>query len=518
MSYAMQPLVYEKFRGIREYNGVNSGGEISAITCNNVELVQTDIGNKTAIKSMNGNAVVYSLPVGYEIKGLFKSRQGNITYKFIYGETSEKGTLFYINMLDQVESLVDNFTVTGECNGITMSSSAYDVFVFTNGIDYWSVNFIKDEIEEIKPKYNDEAVTGLALCEYNGSLIIGSIDLGLAIGSRQGDISDWDYTVSTDDKTKAWYQLFGKGVTAIVPYIGGLLVFTPEDSTLLSGNPADIENFIRQDASIGGCMSFESWCIHDKYLFFYDNKQKNIYYYTQTDIGQKRLGDPIAPEVQKFFDNVEKLQMVSFIGDNRSEIWLLSNDFKLIYDYYMGEWTERTGQELTSYFIFDNALYSTTQYGKILKEKDGVIGIFDGTFYPAVYTMQLINLGSFSNMKEMETQPLVSVTQDYNNNFIIDCEIDGKKVKSKRVEMYLQGAVWGDDTESETDVPDNQLWDVQVFANENENIVQQIKGKFISNWYYLRFTFRTEERGDDFCITCFELKGITQETDTQGRK
>ena len=154
----------------------------------------------------------------------------------------------------------------------------------------------------------------------------------------------------------------------------------------------------------------------------------------------------------------------------------------------------------------------------MLKEKDGVIGMFDGTFYPSVYTMQLINLGSFSNMKEMESQPLVSVTQDYNNNFILDCEIDGKKVKTKRVKMWLQGAVWGADTEGDTGVPDEQLWDVQIFANENSNIIQQVKGKFISNWYYLRFTIRTEEKGDDFCITCFELKGITQETDTQGRK
>ena len=99
----------------------------------------------------------------------------------------------------------------------------------------------------------------------------------------------------------------------------------------------------------------------------------------------------------------------------------------------------------------------------------------------------------------------------------IDCQIDGKKTKSKYVKMYYNGAVWGDNTSPEF-VPDNELWDVQVFPDENDAVLQQIKGKFISNWYYLQFTFRTETQGDDFNIACFELKGITQETDTTGRK
>ena len=57
MSYAIEPLIYDQFKGIREYNGVNAGNQISAINCQNVELVQTEIGNNTGIKSMNGKAI-----------------------------------------------------------------------------------------------------------------------------------------------------------------------------------------------------------------------------------------------------------------------------------------------------------------------------------------------------------------------------------------------------------------------------------------------------------------------------
>ena len=45
MSYAIDPMIFDKFKGIREFNGVNAGNQISAITCQNVELVQTEIGN-----------------------------------------------------------------------------------------------------------------------------------------------------------------------------------------------------------------------------------------------------------------------------------------------------------------------------------------------------------------------------------------------------------------------------------------------------------------------------------------
>ena len=506
-----QSYTYSNFKGIRIRNGVNTGGAISAIVCQNVDFVPNTVGSDTQIRSTKGNVLVTQYPNYSIIKG-FETVQDGQRYHLVYVENDTKGMLIrYITYDNTFEVLIDNLLVTGKANGITMKDTAYDVFVFTNGKDYYSVNFNTTPITQvINPVYNKKKITGLALAEKDGSLVIGQEEgFGIVIGSRQGDIYDWNYAVTADDKTKPWYQLFGKGVTAIVPYIGGLLVFTADDSTMLSGNPADLTSFEREDSSLGGCMSFESWCKHDKYLFFYDNTQKNIYYYTQIDTGQKILGEPIAPEVQQYFDDeVKRVQMTGFIGDNRSEIWILSNKFKLIYDYFIGEWSERVCQDINSYYISDNAVYSTTPDGKILKEKEGAVScVFDGVFYPAVYTMQTINLGSYSNMKEMEMQPLFTVSDDQDNIFVIDCLIDGKKTKTRRVQVIVNGAKW-----------DLSKFDMSKFAKGSKSVTHQLKGKFVSNWYYIQFTVRTEEIGQEFNILALELKGITMETDTIGKK
>lgn len=154
MAVALEPLTFDRFKGIREFNGVNYGGEISAIECENVELVQTEIGNNTGIKTMGGNSERYVLSdPDYKTIGDFVSEQDNVVYRFIYAETEAKGTLFYINISDEPTVLVDDLTVTGKCNGLTMSSSAYDVFVFTNGEEAYTVCFTSDAAygAQVKP-------------------------------------------------------------------------------------------------------------------------------------------------------------------------------------------------------------------------------------------------------------------------------------------------------------------------------------------------------------------------------
>ncbi len=527
---------FNTFKGIRTRNGIAQNGTISATVCQNVDFAPSAYDAGVLIRTSYGNYKIaeYTDDTFNIIKG-FETVQEGTHHLLFYLESDTIGRLVEFNTAGGTfTTLIDNLTKTekGEANGLTMIDGAYDVFVFTNGIEYYSVQLYPTQvITRLEPKYDVdgngvlEDVTGLAICEQDGSLVIGCNE-GVVVASKKGDITDYDFSTVSDNK--AWYQIFGKKITAVVPYIDALLVFTEEDSTVLSGNMSNADTAVRQDASLGGCMSYESWCKHDKYLFFYDNRQKNIYYYMQNNYGQKVLGEPIAPEVQKFFNNVERLQMVSYIGNNRSEIWLLSNNFKLIYDYYIGEWGERVCQDLTSYFVFDNNVYSTGAQ-KVFREKAGNLCMFDGVYYPSKYSMQLINLGSFSNMKEMEIQPLFSVTQDFNNNFYVDCTIDGKKTKTKYLKMFFQGAIWADETEQDEGTSEAELWaegddptDMsvagQVFPAENDAIIQQMKGKFISNWYYLQFTIRTQNQGDDFSITCFEIKGITQETDTTGRK
>lgn len=508
-------IKFNTFKGIRTRNGISQGGVISATECKNIDFAPSSFDAGVNLRTSFGNVATAELSGAYaeytNIKGFeFDTEQGKL--QLIYAESDTEGVLLDSDMT----VIKDELTVTGQANGITMLDNAYNTFVFTNGIDF--IAYCPDgqtTLQTLTPEYDSNAVTGLAICEQDGSLVIGCNE-GVVLASRKGDITDFDYVTPTDTN-KPWYQLFGKPVTAVVPYIDALLVFTEEDSTVLSGNMSDANLAKRADASLGGCMSYESWCKHDKYLFFYDNRQRNIYYYMQNDYGQKVLGEPIAPEVQKFFNDITRLQMVSYVGNNRSEIWILSNKFKLIYDYFVHEWSERYCQELTSYFVYNNEVYSTSAK-KILHEKAGNMGMFDGVYYPSSYKMQLINLGSFSNMKEMEFQPLLSVTGDFNNTFVLDCQINGKKTKSKNIKMYFNGAAWADDTPQDENTPDNELWDVQFFPDEDESIVHQLKGKFISNWYFLVFTIRTEQQGDDFSITCFELKGITEEADTVGVK
>ena len=120
-------------------------------------------------------------------------------------------------------------------------------------------------------------------------------------------------------------------------------------------------------------------------------------------------------------------------------------------------------------------------------------------------------------MKEMEMQPLFTVTDNFNNKFWVDCIIDGKKTKSKFVKMFSKGGIWGDDRDL-INPPSNQQFDVAKFASEDDSITHQVKGKFVSNWYYIQFTVRTEKIGQEFNILALELKGITMETDTIGKK
>lgn len=146
MAIALEPLTFDNFKGLREYNGVNAGGQISAIECKNVELIQTEIGSATGIKTMSGNAVLFTLPDNdYEIKGVFKSEQDGIVYEFIYAENETQGRLYKINLARVPESIISSLTKTGECNGLTMSSTAYDVFIFTNGEEAYTICYTDDQ-------------------------------------------------------------------------------------------------------------------------------------------------------------------------------------------------------------------------------------------------------------------------------------------------------------------------------------------------------------------------------------
>lgn len=509
--------IINQFKGIRQIDGLNGlNGQISAITAINVEAQPIEDGSGYYLKTTLGNTKIAQLEGGYRIIKDFETEQDGTKYFIAYAENEEQGALYKYD--DTGFTLILNgLEVTGQANGITMNDTAYDVFVFTNGKNFESICFAKTPVTEtINPLYDSEVIEGLTIAEQAGSLVIGGNN-GVVSASRKGDIFDWDYVKPADDLTKPWYQIVGKQITAVVPYINGLMVFTRDDSRMFLGNMSNYEDAEVQSASLGGCFSYESWCIHDKYLFFYDDNQKNIYYYLQSDIGQKVLGEPVGNNIQTFFHRPQKVSLMSFIGDNKSEIWLKIDDVTLIYNYFQGEFYQRKQNPVNSYCVYDYEIYSCDDNGNLFKEraKNSENCIFDGVYIPAVYETPYMDFGNCNYLKELDENPLLTYGKNFNNNFKITFD-NIKKKKHKRIDLD-QGAdfIWADDDSPEEGV---YLWDVAIFPADFSYIKGTKKAKAPNAFYFLKFILETEKEGDDFAISQVELRIDSVEKDTLGLK
>ena len=530
MSYAINPLIYEKFKGIREYNGVNAGGEISAIKCNNVELVQTEIGSNTGIKSMDGNYTAYKLAEGYKVIGIFKSNQEGTDYKFIYAENDEKGTLFYINLADRPEIAIDNLTVTGKCNALTMSSSAYDVFVFTNGVEAKTVCFTADTgyadvIKDHNPveithgyvatitakDYLGRDINWLSMDDWNGFLVVAS-KYGVT-SSHQNDIYKWND--DPQDVADSWYIDFSKKVTAVFAFTGGLYIFTESDCTLLNTTPNDTANSIMKTSAGIGCHSFEAITKHDLYLFFYDDNQKNIYYLTATDTtGQIKPTGPLAKEIQSYFTNIQKFKMYSCIYENKNQIWCLINDNILIYDYAQNEWITRQEQPINTFALINNTVFTGDDNGNIYIEN--VNEDFSGRYYASVYQTTYINAGSNSNLKKQKTPLLLTLNANYTNDFYVQLTINNKPKNPKHVKLYRNSTgVFANEDGSSTE-PIHK-YGTAKFSPENTYKKTVVEISTPQTWYTMGIKIFTNALGQGFYINSMELKNIKVKTKTKGR-
>ena len=189
-----QNYTFSTFGGIRLRNGVNTNGVISAEICQNIDFVPQGLLNNVKIVTSKGNTLRCEYENYKIIKG-FETVQDGTKYCIVYATNGIEGKLLTLNSDDSFSTIVDGLHPIEKANGITMTDSAYDVFVFTNGQDYYKVCYDQSPIyEELTPEYNGSSVTGLALAEQDGSLVIGS-DKGYVIASRKGDITDWDYVI-----------------------------------------------------------------------------------------------------------------------------------------------------------------------------------------------------------------------------------------------------------------------------------------------------------------------------------
>ena len=531
MSYAIDPMIFDKFKGIREFNGVNAGNQISAITCQNVELVQTEIGNNTGIKSMYGNAVGYALPLGYKAIDLFVSKQDGINYTLIYGETDTKGTLFYIGLADTVDVLVDDLAATGECNGITMTSTAFDVFIFTNGKEVKTVafttdnayedvvkdhNFIKVEaancyVAEINAvDYEGNELHWLSMDVFDGHLVVAS-EFGVR-GSKQLDI----YTWNNDPKTSAdsWKVDEVQNVTAVKAFTGGLYIFNNNSCSRLTGNPNDNASTLTTSAGIG-CFSYKAIVKHDLYLFFYDDNQKNVYYLSATDTtGQIRPNGPVAKEIQSYFKDVKRFKMFSCIYDNRNEVWCIINDQLVIYDYAQQEWVTRKEQAINSVCLINNTIFTAGDSGVIYVEN--VNKDFNGAYYPSVYETTIINVASNTNLKKQKTPLLITVNSNFINKFYVQLTINNKPKSPKKVFLErVSTGIFANEDGSSTDP--RTKFGTAKYSPENTYKKTVVEISTPQTWYTMGIKIFTEELGQGFFITSMELKNMKVKTKTRGR-
>lgn len=527
MAINIEPLVFDSFKGIREYNGVNSGGQISAIECKNVDLVQTEIGSATGIKSMSGRSTIFTLPdAGYSIIGNFVSEQDDITYEFVYAESDLQGRL-YVSIdsaaLVAVSGL-ENITKSpnGECNGITISSTAYDEFIFTNGINAYSISFARNPIVKAittsanpaKDRYNND-IHFIAMCEWNGYLVVAT-EYGVR-GSHQNDIYTWNDN-SNLTAASSWDINYTEKVTALYAYTGGLFIFTQNNTDFLNASP-NVSGSSKLMVAGVGCFSFSSIVKHDTYLFFYDNVQKNIYYIENIDNGQTRPAGPAAREIQSIFNDVKSFKMYSCIYNNKNEIWCIINDSNneqrvFIYNYVLTEWIERDEADISSLCLIKNSIHVTS--GNEVN-KEFLNENYNTGGKKSVYQTCFINIGSNTNIKKQKTPLLLVLNDQYINDFWIQLTINNKVKNPKHIKIKRGfGGEYTSYNESEIYKPE-QCYGTAIYVAINKYAQTVVEISTPQTWYTMSIKIYTQTEGQGFYIRSMELKNIKMKTKTRGR-
>lgn len=529
----MQNLFIDNFRGIRKVNpvvDVLADGAVSAAACSNVELKYTQNGDNVGIFTAPGNKAVADFEK--KIIRQFESVQGGVSYWFVYAVDNEGGYLYRYDMLSgEMVLMKDGLSAASACNGITIAQGFYDWFVFTNGIDDYIAVSMQQEFESERVKElgaidaEGRDIRGLGLEAYDGRLV--TFCENRVHWSRQADIFDWNSS-DPDVTTNPAYQEFDRNITAIIYYNDMLIAFTNEYSTYFKGNPGNAADFERGGASGGGCPSFQSVIKFDNKLFYYDNEAKNVFAYYLLDSGQTRPTDGLANNIIEYFDDLAKarineIEIVSYVSGSRSEIWFkmpsAAENKILIYDYLKGEWIERKAEsDIRGLAVIDGALYSASGT-KILKEYVG--NTFNGEFISAEYKMNIINIGSDSNLKVPKMPLIMTLDFDYDNDFYIefiyDDRIDRSKIK-RVIKIPKNYLIWAKDKDDEgggfwaTDKEgaNGGIW----CPNNKNNVMFNLAG--LLNFKQLQIRIFTKEAPQEFGIKRIELKRVKMKTKTIG--
>ena len=529
----MKNLFIRNFRGIQKTNpnsDMISQGAIAAISCQNIELKNTQDGSNIGIYTMRGNKRIKD--IGKTIVGQFESIQSGVHYWFIYATDETRGYLYNFDIAtDNLELLDVELSKSLACNGITIAQGFDDWFVFTNGVDDYVAVCMAQKVPSERVKFlnatdaQNRQIRGLGLEVQDGRLV--TFCKNTVYWSAQANIFDW---ISSDEEiiTSPAYQEFDRDVSAIVYFNNSLVVFTDEYSVCFTGNPADALNFKRSGSTGGGTPSFKSVIKFDNKLFYYDHNAKNVFAYYLLDVGQTRPTNGLANNVIHYFEDIDvtrlnQIEFISYVYANKSELWFkfptTQGNKILIFDYINAEWLERKAQEDICAFVkIKGSLYSAYKT-KIVKEYTG--SDFDGRFIPAEYKTSVINLNSDSNIKIPKMPLILTFDFNYENDFFIELIYDDKSEKSehKHIVKLLKGyLVWSKD---ETDT-NGGSWALNHDDTNGNNWVSSDKNSVMFNldsihhFKRLQIRFYTKEKAQEFGVKRLEFKKIRFKTKSLG--
>lgn len=529
----MDNLFIENFRGIRRLNPVAdvvSTGTISAVSCCNVDLYNTESNANIAIFTAKGNKAVKD--VGKKVIGQFESVQNGVSYWFIYAVDDTRGYLYWFDDVQNELNLLDvDLSISNACNGLTLAQGYNDWFVFTNGVDdYVGVNMTQS-VPEDRVKFLNAVdaegrnIRGLGLEAYDGRLV--TFCDNRVHWSAQSNIFDW---MSSDPNvvTGSAYQEFDRDVTAIVYYNDKLIAFTADYSVSFSGNPGNAASFVRTGATGGGCPSFRALIKFDNKLFYYDHKAKNVFAYYLLDSGQTRPTEALANNVLSYFDEIDEsrldeIELISYVYGNKSEIWFkfpaVESNRILIFDYLNTEWVERRAQDdIRALAFIRGGLYSASG-SKVLKEYVG--STFDGVYIPSEYKTNIINLKSDSNIKVPKMPLILTLDYDCENDFYMEFIYDDMPNKSRKKHIvklmkgYLiwsksatdeNGGLWAEDKND----PDGGMW----VSSDKNTVMFNLDG--VLHFKQLQIRIYTLESPQEFAIKRLELKRVRLKTKSLG--
>lgn len=429
------------------------------------------------------------------------------TIKTVY-QVKYEDSIGYVDIQgNQGDYLAENTIVYSdtELTQILAEATGYD-FTYTDvtDIDYKfeytgyvdkevsELNFKDAENRDIKPNF---------ICNYDNR-IFGAINNRLH-SCMQQNIFDWS-TGDVEKPTSAYYIEFAKEITAITPYLNSsLAVFFKDSSLLVKGSYPELQ---LTEESPGGCASYKSLIFHGTDLYFYDNTKKGIYSFQQVVLGNKTLGKDISIEVNNLLDlidesRIEDLKALSYVADDRNEIWFLlpTTDEKystiLIYDSLRDEWVKRKSNKIYSVEVLHNVLFSGGR--KIYQEY--INDDFDGEFIQNYYNCSPFNLGSNTSMKILYLRPRMSVTFPYINEFWVKYEKNFnpfKKPKKKKVKSKFKNyMIWG-----------QGKWGVNYWAGGTTNSVLKLPN--VSAFKTISISFYTENSKQNFAIRNMEMNQV----------